>query len=141
MSGRKFIERSSKEVEEIVEESLKIVGIETTKDKAKLLARLVISGIANHYFKNPDDLIRMGFLQFEKSPNKDELFKVMIIRDKETGVVNAETLWRYYKGELRQEAQFKQILDNFLKELIEYSQAQEIDITQLTSQIQTKKGK
>ena len=99
-----------------------------------------MSGIAFHYFKNPDDLIRVGFLQFEKSPEKSELFKVILLKDMESGVINAETLWKYYKGELRQEAQFKQILDNFLEELIVYSQEQEIDITQLTSSLQKRKG-
>ena len=139
MSKRKFIERPPDELESIIEKSLKIVGIEAEDSKAKLLARLIISGIAYHYFKNPDDLIRVGFLQFEKSPDKDELFKVIIIRNDEAGVVNAETLWKYYSGELQKEVQFKKILDNFLEELIEYSQNQEIDITRLTSKLEKKK--
>jgi hypothetical protein len=137
---RKFKEREPEILENILKESLTIIGIEMEEGKMKLLLRLLMSGIAYHYFENPDDLIRIGFLQFEKSPDKDELFKLTLLRDKESGVVNAETLWKYYKGELRQEAQFKEILDNFLEELISYSQTQEISITQLTSSLQRRKG-
>lgn len=127
-------------LENIVKESLNIINEKMEDDKIRLLLRLIISGIANHYFTNPDDLIEVGFLQFCKSPDKDELFRVNILRDKKSGVINADTLWKYYKGELKQEAQFKEILDNFLEELIEYSQEQEINITQLTSRLQKRKG-
>lgn len=141
MAGRKFIEKPPDIIERVTGESLKIVGIEEVPEgKVKLLSRLIISGIANHYFQNPDDLIKMGFLQFEKSPDKNELFKVTILRDTEVGVINADTLWKYYKGELHQEAKFKEVLDNFLEELIAYSQTQEINITQLTSRLQKRKG-
>ena len=141
MAGRKLIEKSPDIIERVTEESLKIVGIEDVdKGKIKLLTRLIMSGLAYYYFNNPDDLIKMGFLQFEKSPEKDELFKVTILRDKDAGVINADTLWKYYKGELRQEEKFKEILDNFLEGLIAYSQAQEINITQLTSKLQKRKG-
>ena len=141
MAGRQFRERPPEDIENITKESLKIIGIEDIEEgKIKLLSRLIMSGIANHYFHYPDDLIRMGFLQFEKSPDKNELFKVTILKDKEAGVVNADTLWKYYKGELHQEAKFKEILDNFLEELISYSQTQEINITQLTSRLQKRKG-
>ena len=141
MAGRQFRERPPEDIENITKESLKIIGIEDIEEgKVKLLSRLIISGIANHYFHYPDDLIRMGFLQFEKSPDKNELFKVTILKNKEAGVVNADTLWKYYKGELHQEAKFKEILDNFLEELISYSQTQEINITQLTSRLQKRKG-
>lgn len=141
MAGRKLIEKPPDIIEGVTKESLRIVGLEDIEEgKVKLLSRLIISGIANHYFRNPDDLIKMGFLQFEKSPEKDELFKVTILRNKDAGVINADTLWKYYKGELHQEAKFKEILDNFLEELINYSQDQEINITQLTSKLQKRKG-
>ena len=141
MAGRKFIEKPPKNIEEITGESLKIIGIEDVEEsKVRLLSRLIISGIANYYFHNPDDLIKMGFIQFEKSPDKNELFRVTILKDETAGVVNADTLWKYYKGELHQEIKFKEILDNFLEELIAYSQTQEISITQLTSTLQKRKG-
>ena len=141
MAGRKFIEKPPDIIEEVTRESLRIIGLEDIEEgKIKLLSRLIISGIANHYFKNPDDLIKMGFLQFEKSPDKSELFKVTILRNQEAGVINADTLWKYYKGELHQEAKFKEILDSFLEDLINYSQNQEISITQLTSRLQKRKG-
>ena len=140
MAGRKFIEKPPDIIERVVKESLDIVGIEEVEEgKIKLLSRLIMSGLAYYYFHNPDDLIKMGFLQFEKSPDKDELFKVILLRDKEAGVINADTLWKYYKGELHQEAKFKEILDNFLEGLIAYSQEQEISITQLTSTLQKKR--
>ena len=138
--ARKFNKEHPEVLENILKESLKVIGIKMKEDKAKLLLRLVISGIANHYFYKPDDLIDMGFLRFCKSPNKDELFKVNIIRDKNSGVINADTLWKYYTGQLKQEQDFKGILENFLQELINYSQEQEIDITQLTSRLHKRKG-
>ena len=137
---RKFEKKSSKVLEDIVEESLKIVGIETDEGKIKLLLRLVMSGIANHYFFSPDDLIEVGFLQFCKSPDKDELFRINILRDKELGVINANTLWKFYKGELQQEKDFKRVLDNFLQELISYSQIQEMSIMNLTNVMEKRKG-
>ena len=141
MARRKLIEKPPDCIESVTKESLRIVGIENVEEgKVKLLSRLIVSGIANYYFHNPDDLIKMGFLQFEKSPDKNELFKVTILRDTGAGVVNADTLWKYYKGELHQEAKFKEILDSFLEDLINYSQTQEISITQLTSKLQKRKG-
>lgn len=138
--ARKFNKESPETLETILKESLEIIGVEMKEDKAKLLLRLIISGIANHYFYKPDDLIEVGFLQFCKSPDKDELFRVNILRNKESGVVNANTLWKYYTGQLQQEKDFKGILENFIEELINYSQEQEIDITQLTSRLQKRKG-
>ena len=138
--ARKFNKEPPETLENILKESLEVIGVEMEKDKAKLLLRLIISGIANHYFHKPDDLVDVGFLRFCKSPDKDELFRVNILRDKESGVVNADTLWKYYTGRLKQEQDFKGILDNFLQELIDYSQEQEIDITHLTSKLQKRKG-
>ena len=135
---RKFNKEPPEVLENILKESLEVIGVKMKKDKAKLLLRLIISGIANHYFYKPDDLIDIGFLRFCKSPNKDELFRVNILRDKESGVVNADTLWKYYTGQLKQEQDFKGILDNFLQELIDYSQEQEIGIAHLTSKLQRK---
>lgn len=137
--ARKFNKEPPETLENILKESLKIIGVEIEEDKAKLLLRLIISGIANHYFFKPDDLIDVGFLRFCKSPDKDELFRVNILRNKESGVINAGTMWKYYTGQLQQEKDFKGILDNFLQELINYSQEQELDITYLTSKIQKKK--
>lgn len=137
--GRAFKEESAEVIEKIIERSLNIIGAEFNEGQTKLFLRLIISGIANHYFHNPDDIINVGFLRFEKSPDKNELFKVTIIKNQEVGVVNAETLWEYYNGELKQKQQLKEVLNDFLKELISYSQAQEIDITNLTNSIERKK--
>ena len=137
--GRVFKEESAEVIEKVIERSLNIIGAEFNEGQTKLFLRLIMSGIANHYFHNPDDIINVGFLRFEKSPDKNELFKVTIIKNQEVGVVNAETLWEYYNGELRQKQQLKEVLNDFLKELISYSQAQEIDITNLTNSIERKK--
>lgn len=137
--GRVFKEESAEVIEKIIERSLNIIGAEFNKGQTKLFLRLIISGIADHYFHNPDDIINVGFLRFEKSPDKNELFKVTIIKNQEVGVVNAETLWEYYNGELKQKQQLKEVLNDFLKELISYSQAREIDITNLTNSIERKK--
>ena len=98
--ARKFNKESPETLETILKESLEVIGVEMKEDKAKLLLRLIIIGISNHYFYKPDDLIEVGFLQFCKSPDKDELFRVNILRNKESGVVNASTLWKYYTGQL-----------------------------------------
>lgn len=137
--GREFKEREEEIIEKIINKSLEIIGSKFKEGQAKLFLRLIISGIANHYFHNPDDIINVGFLRFEKSPNKNELFKVTIIKNQEAGVVNAETLWEYYSGELKQKQQLKEVLNNFLEELISYSQAQEIEIMNLTNDIERKK--
>ena len=137
---RQFNKAPPETLEDILKESLRIIDVEMDEGKVKLLLRLIISGIANHYFYKPDDLIDVGFLRFCKSPDKDELFRVNIIRSKESGVINAGTMWKYYTGQLKQEQDFKGILENFLEELINYSQEQEIDITNLTSKLQKRKG-
>ena len=51
MAGRQFRERPPEDIENITKESLKIIGIEDIEEgKVKLLSRLIMSGIANHYF-------------------------------------------------------------------------------------------
>ena len=57
--ARKFTREPPETLESILEESLKVIGVEMKEDKAKLLLRLIISGIANHYFHKPDDLIEV----------------------------------------------------------------------------------
>jgi len=137
--AREFRERPAEVIEQIIIDSLNILNSKLNEGQIKLLLRLIISGIANHYFHYPDDIIDVGFLRFEKSPDKNELFKVTILKDQSAGVVNAETLWEYYNGTLQQREQFKGILNNFLEELINYSQTQEMDIMKLTNEIDTQR--
>ena len=139
--GRKRVERSPKVIENIAKKCFNAIGIEVTNEKSALYARLFISGLSHYFFFNPDDVIKMGFIKLEKSPDKDELLRITIQRSLEIGVVNAETLWKYYTGELLQQAQFKQIIQNFMTDLIQYSQAEEINITKLTSDIGNKRRK
>lgn len=139
--GREFKQKEATVLEQVMKQCLEIVGAKLEENQIKLLLRLYTSGIAYHYFLNPDDLIDVGFLRFGKSPEKEELFKVTLIRDEDSGVVNAKTLWKYYKGDLSREQQFKNILDSFLKNLINYSQQQEIEITKSISKIEKRKEK
>ena len=139
--GRKRVERSPKIIENIAKKCFDTVGIKITDEKSALYTRLFISGLSHYFFFNPDDIIKMGFIKFEKSPDKDELFKITIQKSLEVGIINAETLWKYYTGELLQQAQFKQIIQNFMTDLIEYSQTEEMNITKLTSDIENKRRK
>ena len=75
-----------------------------------------------------------------KSPDVEELYKVTIQKNFEAGVINAETLWKYYTGELIRESNFKEIIENFMTELINYSQEQEINISRITSKLEHRKG-
>ena len=95
--GREFKQKDATTLEQIMKQCLEIVGVKLEENQIKLLLRLYTSGIAYHYFLNPDDLIDVGFLRFQKSPEKQELFKVLLIRDEDSGVVNAKTLWKYLK--------------------------------------------
>ncbi len=142
---RKIEQLSSAVIEEITKESLKRIGFNVKKedeDKVKLLLRLIVSGIANHFFEFPDTEIDVGFMKFKKNPNLDELFTVDIIRNQE--VVNASRLYKYYKGELLTEKALKNIVEGFVNELAVYSQNQNNKIGKLTnslSQNSTKKRK
>ena len=146
---RKQVKVNPKILENIVEDCLASVDalkyLASDKDtkkkeeKCAILLRLFLSGLGQHFFNYPDDTFEIGFLRLEKSPDKDELFKVKILRNFEAGVTNAETLWKYYNGELMQENKFKEVIEGFMKELILYSQEQEVEITNLTNNIEKKK--
>lgn len=138
--GRKFKEVPPKILENIMKESLSYVGITDMEEgRIKLLLRLLMSNIGNYYFKNPDDIINIGFLKFEKSPDKDELFRVCIKRDTNSGILNAQTLWEYYNGNLVRERLCKEVVEDFLEGLINYSQEQEMNIMDLTNNIEKEK--
>lgn len=124
----------------IIEDSFERVGIEgVTREKLALLFRLVSGGIANYFFHSPDDLIEVGFLRFKKNPDKNELFAVEIIRDDNAGVVNADTLYRYYTGDLSSEKALQNTMNNFVNELLSYSQAQSDSITNLTGKLKKRR--
>lgn len=120
-------------IEDIMKDSLYRIGCELKEEKAKLLLRLLISGISSHFFFFPDTEIDVGFMKFKKNPNLDELFTVEIIRNKD--VANADFLYRYYKGELLTEKELKGIVNGFVNELAAYSQSQNNKIAKLTSSL------
>ena len=136
---RKREERDSTTLENISEKCFKAMGLNVSREQSNLFARIFLSGISHYFFYKPDDIIRIGFLKVEKSPEKSELFKVTLQKNLDVGVTNAETLWKYYTGELIQESKFQEIIQNFMEELISYSQAQEQEITNLTSSLNRKK--
>ena len=133
---RKLKRANKEEIETIFKDCLKKVKIEELKEgRTEWLLRLLISGIAKYFFERPDNIVDVGFLRCKKNPNKEELFAVEIIKDDKAGVVNAETLWRYYTGELTSEKEIKSIIGNFVNELLRYSQEQEEEITQITGKL------
>lgn len=133
---RKLKRVDKEEIETIVKDCLKRVKIEELKEgRAEWLFRLIISGISKYFFEQPDNIVDVGFLRFKKSPEKEQLFNVEIIKDEKVGIINAETLWRYYTGELTSEKEIKSIIGNFVNELLKYSQEQEEEITQITGKL------
>lgn len=131
------LKRASKEIiENITEDSLRRVNIHDIEDKRiALLIRLIAAGIANYFFEFPDTIIEIGFLRFKKNPEKDELFAVDIIRDDKSGVINASSLYRYYTGDLASEKELKETMNNFVSELLNYSQSQNESISKLTGKL------
>lgn len=137
--ARKQEQQPPKIIEDIMDNCLKAVGIEAKRGQNDLLVRLFLSGLARQFFIRPDDMFDIGFIHLEKSPKKEDLFTMSLIKNPSEGIYNADTLWKYYNGELLKEIKFKEVMENFFQELIDYSQEQELEITQLTSTIQTKK--
>jgi len=140
---RTIEERPISEIENLFINSFKRAGIEATDMQVSLLLRLFLSSVGDYFFFNPDTSYRIGFIEVSKSPDKDELFNVKIIRSPENNIVNANTLWQFYTGDLIREKQLKSLLDTFVQELVNYSQAQEIsimtDINKTTYQKKEKK--
>lgn len=132
--ARKYISRLPKDIEEIVDECLRRVNIkDVSENQVALLTRLIFSGIANYFYKKPDYKVKMGYIEFIKNPDKEQLFAINILKNDEEGVVNADTLWRYYKGELLSEAKLKVVIDEFVQDLLNYAQTQEQDIMSLNN--------
>ena len=133
---RKLKRAQKEELESIVKDCLKTVKIgELKAGRSEWLFRLLISGIAKYFFEQTDNFVDVGFIRFKKNPEKEELFAVEIIKDEKAGVTNAETLWRYYTGELSSEKELKSIVNNFVNELLKYSQEQEEEITNITGKL------
>lgn len=138
--ARKFKKVNGAIFEQIVKESLERVGIEGIgRDRIALFFRLVLGGIANHFFNSPDDLVDVGFLRLKKNPEKDELFAVDIIRDENAGVINADTLYRYYTGDLASEQALQNTMNSFVNELLSYSQNQSNSISKLTGNLKKRR--
>ena len=78
----------------------------------------------------------MGYIEFMKNPEKEQLFAINLLKNENEGVVNANTLWRYYKGELATEAKLKVVIDEFMQDLLQYSQQQETEINNITRKLQ-----
>lgn len=141
MAKRVIENRKISELERVVLESALHVGIEMTDGQCALLLRLIFSAIGQHFFFNPDTRYQLGFINISKSPSIDELFNVSIIRSEADDILNADLLYKYYTGELARVKQLKNVLDEFVKQLLSYSQEQEISIGMLANDIMSKKEK
>lgn len=124
-----------KVIEDIITNTLNKFGIELEKDEAALMLRLFLSGISKYFFDEPDTRVELGFMSLQKSPDLDELFSIRILRNLEEGVVNADTMYKYYKGEITTEKKIKGIVEGFVDELLSYSQEQNKEITLLTNKL------
>ena len=140
MAKRKIEEKSLSIIERIVEDSLLHVGFNPTSDQSALLLRLIFSGIGSHFFFEPDTKFKIGFIEVMKSPEVDELFNVKIVRSPEDKIVNADTLYKYYKGDLARAEQLRDILDTFVNDLLKYAQGQEVSIASTVNRINTRKA-
>lgn len=136
---RKIEEVPSAILEDIMADSMKRTGIEATPAQSALLIRLFFSGISRHFFFNPDTMTKVGFINIQKSPDIDELFNVSITRSPNDNIVNADTLWQYYTGDMLREKKLRETLDMFVEELVQYAQAQEIDIMNISTRISNTK--
>lgn len=138
--ARKFRKVSEIVLVPLIKDSFERVGIEgVTHEKIALVFRLIAGGIASYFFQQPNDLIDVGFLRFKKNPDKNELFAVDIIKDEDAGVVNADTLYRYYTGDLNSERALQNTMNNFVNELLSYSQAQSESISSLTGKLKKRR--
>lgn len=134
--AREIKERESIDIEEIVAECFKRIGVQEAKvEQIALFTRLLFSGISRYFFYNPDNAVNVGYLKFSKSPDKDELFRVHIMRNGKVGIVNADTLWKYYKGDIIHREKIEEVVNSFVNELLDYSQQQEKNITKLTRKL------
>lgn len=139
--GRKLVKVSNKVIDDIMTCALKQTGIKDVSDKQRaLLIRLICSGLANYFYHNPDDLVDIGFMRFKKNPTKEEVFAVDLIYSENEGITNADTLYKYYKGDLIAVSKMKETMNNFVNELLDYSQNQNSKITKITSKLQRKGG-
>ena len=134
---RRMSRKLNKVTEEVViallRDSLKRSGLENLPDNnVSLFIRLLFSGLSSYFFRNPDDIIDLGYMRLKKNAEIDELFAVEILRDKEESVVNADTLYKFYKGELISEKEIKKVVEGFANELLSYSEMQNEKISNLT---------
>ena len=139
MRKRRIQEEQLSVLEQMVKDSLDHVGIKAADTQVALLLRLIFSGLGKHFFFNPDTKFRLGFIEIGKSPEIDELFNVKILRSPEDKIINAETLYKYYKGDFMREEQLKGVLDTFVNELLAYAQGQEISIMNTVNKVNSRK--
>lgn len=131
--NRKLNKVTEEVVIALLRDSLKRSGLENMPDNnVSLFIRLLFSGLSSYFFRNPDDIIDLGYMRLKKNAEIDELFAVEILRNKEESVVNADTLYKFYKGELISEKEIKKVVEGFANELLSYSEMQNEKISNLT---------
>ena len=121
---------------DLLTDSLKRAGLnDLPENNAKLFIRLLFSSISDYFFCNPDNIIDLGYLRLKKNSNVNEMFAVEILRSETEDVVNANTLYKFYKGELISEKEIKKVVEGFANELLSYSEVQNEKISDLTHQL------
>ena len=134
--SRKFNKVSEETIALILKDSLRRAGLSDLPDKnVSLFIRLMFSGLSSYFFRNPDNVIDIGYIRLKKNATIDELFAVEILRSKDEGVVNADTLYKFYKGELISEKEIKRVVEGFANELLSYSEMQNAKISDLTHRL------
>ena len=141
---RKFTTIKDRVLEEIVRDSALRVGIGALNEtQTAMLIRLIFSGISNYFYNSPDNVVELGYMKVRKNPEKEQLFAVDLQENNADSISNAETLYRYYKGDMKAEKELKETMNTFINELLIYSQVQSNNITKLTGKLrkgETKNG-
>ena len=138
--ARKVKQTDKEVIENLVKKSFLHIGVTVDENQIKLFLRLFVGVISDYFFKFPDNEITIGFVKFKKNPEKKELFAVELLPNEETGVINASTLLDYYTGDLGSAEILKKTMENFVNELLAYSQTQSNNITVLTSQLRERRN-
>ena len=138
--ARKIKQVNKEVMENLVKKSFLHIGVTVDENQANLFLRLFIGAVSDYFFRHPDNEINVGFIKLKKNPEKKELFVVELLPNETVGVINASTLFDYYTGDLGSAEELKQTMENFVNELLNYSQVQNNNITVLTSQLKGRRN-
>lgn len=117
-------------------------GMELSKENIEKLFTIMVSTAADYLYHNPECRIDLPHFSIIRTHSKSNLIHIDIKRDKE--VRNAEQLLYFYLNEGLEKRKLKNILDEFVDTLVEYSadkEEQNSDIIKtINSSKKSKKG-